>query len=1716
MSSAMSVFVFFLLLMTSLSSAQLFSKSFNDSLSLSPCCSECLFLPDLQPCASFGVGLHGLQFNLSSNLMTSFFGFDQLSLCIQRGLSDDPRVLTTQIIQTIDQLNARPALGGLALASAPLGYALCGGNDPSVPANTVFFCGTTDSDYDVTLSPCAPKGFISQNYQGFVPGVPMNSLIFPHTDFFQWGLASPPPFDQETWVSLWRNPGRGTQDVTHYQADNITGAPGAALFPFDPPFYRCTTGPLCMDDLSAAPITSQRSQGPSTWAASSPLFENQPIYAFSLSRSYYLGPSSLKTPAPLLPQYNATNIGVWCDAPSTYGSVCYDSSPELDAWLSGTAISGLNSPMYRVNRGCVGWGLCPVGLNGFVCGGQGQCLPNSKCFCKSGWGGLACDQPVPGSAIYLCSNFDPCSGNGLCQDTAQGAQCLCYDGWHGSPANGVTLQTNGEINMYLNAFYSGNTSACNAYSVSNATAYMQDHQCLFFVDEPDYSLVRRYLRTSSSVLDSVSADNRNSSAPRVPYTWTPLWYSGPGDIQLSAMPNAVELDQVYSQPVSVQQVVQRGYNCIDGRVVQDKSTLPLEDQPLGGVLRGGPSCEVCPSCWTNQSVCTIDNVTCLVPANSTAFEFCVLQTALNVPSVPLDLLSIVLPAITTLSSATCNSTNLLSFSDYDQYAACVFPFMLQVLLTLSLVDQADLSDDMLKNPLPCSGGEPQSAGCGTAYLATQTQCGLAATPFLLSGKYPNIVQDVNNALELTHIDCSRLSFASDRITQIDNFTKRRKCQCFPNYGHSNWSNPVCDAPICPQVGTHQPCGAPVQGQCIPNGGTAPHLGYCQCYKGFTGAGCEIATCPSVPSPVLWGQNMTCGGLSPSTPFASPTMVSSFDLPPALDCLNNSICLCNEPYWRLNPATGACDLVGCPVSLVNGKECNGLVNPSTNQSICIRVRDPVSRLGTCDCAQQTEFYGAPACEIPYSLGTACVNPVSGLYCGGFGQSACYAENGTQTPSCHCPSDYYLDAYCEVTVDPTNAPCPPYFSRRDPVTGLFSSLCVFNLTNCTSPSSSSSLVCGRAGETACMWNGTVNQLSCNCPATYNGSFCETLVGCGGACVFGRCLSFNGTDTCVCDEFHNGSSCNASICENTGGTMVNGSCQCPLNRSFFPSSSFSSSLSLLACPSLSLHLSPSPGCSIGCPLSSQGMMCGACASNTSYSLCNASTSTCDCSLLAYNPLASDTSVGPYTQALDGTCEPFCVKGVFLNNSINLSLPHWNESSNASICQCEAGFYGPRCNVSGVPCPPNATNCQWAFNPCANGGAWIPNKGCLCPPQYTSISNCSIPMCDPAISVYYDADQCQCLPPYGLLDSMSVTCSSLCQNGGTPNTTSGTCQCSRFYYGDYCEFSDGFGACPLSIQTYNFSLHRCVNQSCVYGTLNSQAGSCQCYNTYSGPLCSQDLCATQPSHGISVYSSTLINQNHYICVCDSGYLLDANGLCTVSVCGNTGVLQSCSSDVNQTQCIFPGADYNCLCGDGTFVQPTSGIPTCLPPNCGPHGHAFYSQGQLFCQCDPGWTSPSCSTPLCTSPNTYFDFASSSCECLPPFSEPPECMNYSAVCGSASVYPNNSMECQCPPGYVPSTDPSQLINGFAPCVVACNQVGTKSSTATECLCQSYWQGYLCDVSPFSAFALPPPPPPSSSSSSSQMSLASLPLWAWVLVSLGIALLIIGLFSVLMSISSLR
>ncbi|CAM5999795.1 unnamed protein product [Sphagnum balticum] len=284
--------------------------------------------------------------------------------------------------------------------------------------------------------------------------------------------------------------------------------------------------------------------------------------------------------------------------------------------------------------------------------------------------------------------------------------------------------------------------------------------------------------------------------------------------------------------------VKRGYNCIDGRNYALKSILPPEDQP-NGVLRGGPGCMVCPSCVIANSECgygpLLNRSWVFTYSTFLAYLPCLMNVDPTTSTVQFGTFTQAFEILNPF----CSATNVVTICDALQWASqpCV-----NENLQIWFIAEAPYS---YRDVRPLQAAALQAFASN---LNAQNVQPRAAYPACGSGASPTGLADPTCPQGATNI-------------QYQNFG----CNCYPNFGNSNPNNPICDAQICPQNGTTNPCGAPSNGVCVPTGGTSPYLGYCKCYRGFTGTACQIQSCPSTSNttaapPSGLGPNLICGGL----------------------------------------------------------------------------------------------------------------------------------------------------------------------------------------------------------------------------------------------------------------------------------------------------------------------------------------------------------------------------------------------------------------------------------------------------------------------------------------------------------------------------------------------------------------------------------------------------------------------------------------------------------------------------------------------------------------------------------------------------------------------------------------------------------------------------------------------------------------------------------------
>ncbi|GAB5582047.1 delta-like protein 3 isoform X1 [Prionailurus iriomotensis] len=178
------------------------------------------------------------------------------------------------------------------------------------------------------------------------------------------------------------------------------------------------------------------------------------------------------------------------------------------------------------------------------------------------------------------------------------------------------------------------------------------------------------------------------------------------------------------------------------------------------------------------------------------------------------------------------------------------------------------------------------------------------------------------------------------------------------------------------------------------------------------------------------------------------------------------------------------------------------------------------------------------------------------------------------------------------------------------------------------------------------------------------------------------------------------------------------------------------------------------------------------------------------------------------------------------NEQPPMFEETSGSFECACPRGFYGLRCEVSGVTC---------ADGPCFNGGLCVggadPDSAyvCHCPPGFQG-SNCE-----------KRVDRCSLKP---------------CRNGGLCLDLGHAlrCRCRAGFAGPRCEHD----------------LDDCTGRACANGGTCLEGGGarrCSCALGFGGRDCREraDPCAARPcAHGGRCYA----HFSGLVCACAPGYM--------------------------------------------------------------------------------------------------------------------------------------------------------------------------------------------------------------------------------------------------------
>ncbi len=230
---------------------------------------------------------------------------------------------------------------------------------------------------------------------------------------------------------------------------------------------------------------------------------------------------------------------------------------------------------------------------------------------------------------------------------------------------------------------------------------------------------------------------------------------------------------------------------------------------------------------------------------------------------------------------------------------------------------------------------------------------------------------------------------------------------------------------------------------------------------------------------------------------------------------------------------------------------------------------------------------------------------------------------------------------------------------------------------------------------------------------------------------------------------------------------------------------------------------------------------------------------------------------------CEKYCIHGDIDEDTWTVSHP--------TACVCPNTGYltvdpvtstlYPRCN----------------FAKCRNGGTWnTTSQSCICPPPFTSVSDCRESLCDPTATTYHEGTaipnvqrpgnySCACIPPFFPSTTANLDCAiNHCVAPATLNTSFTNTSTAQ----QMC-VCPAFRRTPVCTDATKRSCEICIGLCEHGGTLRSGSNtSCDCIFPFvADSLCHGDVC------GLNGVASAATNS----CICTNGF---TGRNCTVSPC--------------------------------------------------------------------------------------------------------------------------------------------------------------------------------------------------------------------------------------------
>ena len=368
-------------------------------------------------------------------------------------------------------------------------------------------------------------------------------------------------------------------------------------------------------------------------------------------------------------------------------------------------------------------------------------------------------------------------------------------------------------------------------------------------------------------------------------------------------------------------------------------------------------------------------------------------------------------------------------------------------------------------------------------------------------------------------------------------------------------------------------------------------------------------------------------------------------------------------------------------------------------------------------------------------------------------------------------------------------------------------------------------------------------------------------------------------------------------------------------------------------------------------------------------------------------------------------------------LECGNGTQSPNCSVCTCDPGYTGERCETDIDDC---------VTSPCANGGNCsdrVNNFTCSCVPFWDgrTCETCSLGCVNGTQSV--DCSECLCEAGFsGQLCEVDINeCQpNPCLNNGTclDRVNNFTCSCVPFWDGRTCE------TCSLG---------------CVNGTQSVDCSECLCEAGFSGQLCDVDINECQPNPCLN-NGTCLDRVNNFTCSCVPFW--------------DGWTCETCSLGcVNGTQSVDCS---ECLCEAGFSGQLCDvDINECQPNPCLNNGTCLDRVNNFTCSCVPFWDGWTCETCSLGCVNGTQSVDCSECLCEAGFSgqlcdvdinecQPNPCLNNGTCLDRV-----NNFTCSCVPFWDGRTCET--------CSLGCVN-GNQSVDCSECLCEGGFSGQLCDV----------------------------------------------------------